>query len=94
MNHSKNTFCFLDDILIVSKGNEHEHKQLVTNVLKKPDNENLELKLKKMCFLSTGSKLARSQNHVRRYNTKNQQNTGSSKIATSEIVKTTKILYG
>ena len=26
INHAKNTFCFLDDILIVSKGNETEHE--------------------------------------------------------------------
>ena len=35
LNHAKNTFCFLDDILIVSKGEKHEHEQLVTDVLKK-----------------------------------------------------------
>ena len=48
LNHSKNTFCFLDDILIVSKGEKHEHEKLVIDVLKKLDNENLALKLAKM----------------------------------------------
>ena len=47
LNHAKNTSCFLDDILIVSKGDEQEHEKLVTNVLKKLDNENLALKLEK-----------------------------------------------
>ena len=52
LNIAKNTFCFLDDILIVSKGDEHEHEQLVTNALKKLDNENLALKLEKCAFLN------------------------------------------
>ena len=34
-NHAKNTFCFLVDILIVTKGNETEHGKSVENVLKK-----------------------------------------------------------
>ena len=46
----KNSFCFLDDILIVSKGEKHEHEQLVTDVSKKLDNENLALKLEKCAF--------------------------------------------
>ena len=33
-NHAKNTFCFLDDILIVSKGNKTEHGKLVKTVIK------------------------------------------------------------
>ena len=31
----KNTFCFLDDILILSKGSEKDHIKFVTNCLKK-----------------------------------------------------------
>ena len=31
----ENNFCFLEDILIVSKGSEHDHFQLVINCLKK-----------------------------------------------------------
>ena len=50
INHSKNTFCFLDDILIVSKGSEIEHGNLVEAVLKKLDEENLALKLSKYEF--------------------------------------------
>ena len=34
LNHAKNTFCFLDDILIVSKGEIIEHEKLVLDVLK------------------------------------------------------------
>ena len=45
INHSKNTFCFLDDILVVSKGSEQEHEKLIMNVL-----ENLTLKLSKCEF--------------------------------------------
>ena len=34
INHAKNTFCFLDDILIVSKGVKSDHEKLVEKVLK------------------------------------------------------------
>ena len=46
----KNTFCFLDDILIVSKGSEIEHEKLVETVLKKLNDENLALKISKCDF--------------------------------------------
>ena len=51
--HAMNTFSFLDDILIVSKGEKHEHEKLVIDVLKKLDNENLALKLEKCEFFQT-----------------------------------------
>ena len=35
INHAKNTFCFLDDILIVSKGEKTEHEKLMLDILKK-----------------------------------------------------------
>ena len=47
LNHSKNTFCFLDDILIVSKGEEKDHEKLVRNVLQKLDDEILALQISK-----------------------------------------------
>ena len=50
LNHAENTFCFLDDILIVSKGSEQEHEELIMNVLKKLDKENLAPKLSKCEF--------------------------------------------
>ena len=50
LNHAKNTFCFLDDILIVSKGSEQEHEKLIMNVLEKLDKVNLALKLSKCEF--------------------------------------------
>ena len=53
LNNSKNTFCFLDDILIVSKGSELEHEKLITDVLMKLDKENLSLKLSKCEFFKT-----------------------------------------
>ena len=50
LNHAKNTFCFLDDTLIVSKGSKQEHEKLIMNVLEKLDKENLALKLSKCEF--------------------------------------------
>ena len=50
INHVKNTFWFLDDILIVSKGNEIEHEKLVETVLKQLNDENLALKISKCEF--------------------------------------------
>ena len=41
LNHSKNTFCFLDDILIVSKGSQTEHEKLIKDLLVKLGKENL-----------------------------------------------------
>ena len=65
LNHSKSTFCFLDDILIVSKGSELEHEKLITDVLMKLDKETLSLKLSKCDFFKTevnwlGHKLSES----------------------------------
>ena len=53
LNNSKSTFCFLNDILIVSKGSELEHEKLITDVLLKLDKENLSLKLSKCEFFQT-----------------------------------------
>ena len=53
LNHAKNTFCFLDDILIASKGEKTEHEKLVPNVLKKFDDESLALKLLKCEFFES-----------------------------------------
>ena len=53
LNNSKNTFCFLDDILIVSKGSEAEHEKLITDVLIKLNRENVSLKLSKCEFFLT-----------------------------------------
>ena len=47
LNHAKNTFFFLDNILIVSKVEKKDHEQLVLDVLQKLDDENLALKLSK-----------------------------------------------
>ena len=61
LNHSKNTFCFLDDILIVSKGSETEHQKLITDVLVKLDKENLSsAKFLKMNSIGSGHKLSES----------------------------------
>ena len=53
LNHAQNTFCFLDDILIVSKGEENEHEKLVRNVLLKLNEENLALKISKCEFFQS-----------------------------------------
>ena len=46
----KKTFCFLDDILIVSKGSEDDHFQLVLDCLKKLDADNLRINPPKCHF--------------------------------------------
>ena len=46
----KNTFYFLDDILILSKGSEDDHLQLVLDWLKKLDADNLRINLTKCHF--------------------------------------------
>ena len=46
----KSTFCFLDDILIVSKGSEEDHFQLVVDCLMKLDAYNLRINLPKCHF--------------------------------------------
>ena len=53
INYAKNLFCFLDDILIKSKGSEQEHKKLALTILEKLDEENLALKLSKCKFFQT-----------------------------------------
>ena len=53
LNNARNRFCFLDDILIVSKGSESENEKLITDVLTKLDKENLSLKLSKCEFFKT-----------------------------------------
>ena len=65
LNQSKNKFCFLDDILIVSKGSETEHEKLIMDVLVKLDDENLDLKMSLCKFFKTevnwmGHKLSES----------------------------------
>ena len=47
----KNTFCFLDVILIENKGSEADHFNLVVNCLKKLDADNLRINLPK-CHLA------------------------------------------
>ena len=47
LNHTRNTFCFLDDNLIVLKGDKKEHEKLVLEVLKKFKSEEFCIKLSK-----------------------------------------------
>ena len=46
----KNTFAFLDDILIVSRGTKEEHLKLVYKCLKRLNDENLAITLRKCKF--------------------------------------------
>ena len=46
----KNTFCFLDDILILSKCSEGDHFQIVLDCLKKLGADNLRINLPKCHF--------------------------------------------
>ena len=46
----KNTHCFLDDILIVSKGSLEEHEDYVMNCLKRRNDENVRINLPKCHF--------------------------------------------
>ena len=46
----QNTYCFLDDILIVSTGTETDHLAYVTKCLKKLDEDNLSVNLQKGHF--------------------------------------------
>ena len=46
----KNTFCFLDDILILSKCSEEDYFKLVTDCLQKLDTDNLRINLPKCHF--------------------------------------------
>ena len=48
--NAKNTFCFLDDILIVSKGTKSEHQKLVKEVLGKLDQKTYLSKCQKVDF--------------------------------------------
>ena len=46
----QNTYCFLDDILIVSKGSLTEHKIYVMKCLQRLDDKNLRINLPKCHF--------------------------------------------
>ena len=46
----KTPYCFLDDILIVSKGSEKEHKQHALNCFKRLDEENVRINHPKCLF--------------------------------------------
>ena len=46
----ENTYCFLDDILIVSKGSLNEHKNYVMKCLQRLDDKNLRINLPKCHF--------------------------------------------
>ena len=49
----KNTYCFLDDIIIVSRGSEQYHPMLVYKCLKKLDEVNLRINPSKCHFSKT-----------------------------------------
>ena len=49
----QNTYCFLDDIIVVSRGSKEEHLKLVYKCLKKLDVDNLRINLPKCHFAKT-----------------------------------------
>ena len=49
----QNTYCFLDDIIIVSTGSETDHLAYVTKCLKKLDEDILRINLQKIHFAKT-----------------------------------------
>ena len=49
----KNTHCFLDDIIIVSRASKEDHLKLVYNCLKKLNDDNLRINLPKCHFAKT-----------------------------------------
>ena len=49
----QNTYCFLDDIITVSKGSKPDHLSYVTKCLKKLDEDNLRIILQKCHFAKT-----------------------------------------
>ena len=51
----QNTYCFLDDIIIVSTGTETDHLAFVTKCLKKLDEDNLRINLQKCHFAKNGN---------------------------------------
>ena len=61
----QNTYCFLDDIIVVSRGSKEDHLKLVYKCLKKLDEDNLRINLPKYHFAKTeiewlGHKLSQS----------------------------------
>ena len=48
-----NTYCFLDDIIVVSRGSKEDHLKLVYKSLKKLDEDNLRINLPKCHFAKT-----------------------------------------
>ena len=50
----QNTYCFLDDIIVVSRGSKEDHLNLVYKCLKKLDEDNLRINLPKCYFAKTG----------------------------------------
>ena len=49
----QHTYCFLDDIIIVSTGNETDYLAYVTKCLKKLDEDNLRINLQRCHFAKT-----------------------------------------
>ena len=54
----KITYCFLGDILIVSKGSVEEHKKWVFDCLHRPKEENLSIKVPKCLLVIISKSLA------------------------------------
>ena len=55
------TNCYIDDILIASKGSLNEHKAILTNILNILDNKNMAVKWEKCAFFQKKNRVARFQ---------------------------------
>ena len=62
-------FAFLDDILVITKGNISDHEKELDRILYLLDKENLAIKLQKCEFGIKTNNLARLRNNTNWYNT-------------------------
>ena len=88
------TFCFPDDILIVSKTTEQEHEKLIMNVLEKLDKENLALKLSKCEFFQNEVNWLGHKLSLDGIPTKNNKNGSDIEAQSAKIIETTQVIYG
>ena len=67
LRNCHNKFAFLDDILVITKGNIADHEKELDKMLL--DKENLAIKLQKCEFAKKTNNLVRVRNNTNWYNT-------------------------
>ena len=75
LNNEKNTFAFLDDILIISHGKKYQHIKNLKQVLDKLDQENLAVLVNKYGVVGFSNKTIQSDTDA-------QENRGEYKTST------------